>query len=131
MRPRGRVLCLGPSQEAVLAQVVQALCLGNTVVAIIEGRDSDETLKVLAADGLPLAMLTGGLDVSALDLVEVDAVARLGGGVELRRQLAQRDGARIPVISELIDPVAYAHEHALCMDTTAAGGNATLLANAG
>jgi RHH-type proline utilization regulon transcriptional repressor/proline dehydrogenase/delta 1-pyrroline-5-carboxylate dehydrogenase len=131
MRPRGRVLCLGPSQEAALAQVVQALCLGNTVVAILEGRDSDETLKVLAAEGLPVAVLTGRLDVSALDLVEVDAVARLGGGVELRRQLAQRDGARTPVISELIDPVAYAHEHALCMDTTAAGGNATLLANAG
>jgi RHH-type proline utilization regulon transcriptional repressor/proline dehydrogenase/delta 1-pyrroline-5-carboxylate dehydrogenase len=32
------------------------------------------------------------------------------------------------VLVEVIDPAAYAHERAVCVDTTAAGGNASLLA---
>jgi RHH-type proline utilization regulon transcriptional repressor/proline dehydrogenase/delta 1-pyrroline-5-carboxylate dehydrogenase len=34
------------------------------------------------------------------------------------------------LVSEVINPNAYMHERAVCIDTTAAGGNATLLAAA-
>ena len=47
-----------------------------------------------------------------------------------RQALARRQGPILPMIRTLIDPVAYCHERAICIDTTAAGGNASLLANA-
>ena len=34
----------------------------------------------------------------------------------------------VPLVSEVLNPVAYAQERAVCVDTTAAGGNASLLA---
>jgi RHH-type proline utilization regulon transcriptional repressor/proline dehydrogenase/delta 1-pyrroline-5-carboxylate dehydrogenase len=34
------------------------------------------------------------------------------------------------LVSEVIKPGTYVHERAVCIDTTAAGGNATLLATA-
>ena len=36
----------------------------------------------------------------------------------------------MPLVSEVLYPAAYAHERAVCVDTTAAGGNASLLASA-
>jgi RHH-type proline utilization regulon transcriptional repressor/proline dehydrogenase/delta 1-pyrroline-5-carboxylate dehydrogenase len=36
----------------------------------------------------------------------------------------------VPLVTEVIYPAAYAHERAVCVDTTAAGGNASLLASA-
>ena len=48
----------------------------------------------------------------------------------MRQALAARSGPIIPMVSERIYPAAYAHERAVCVDTTAAGGNASLLAAA-
>ena len=48
----------------------------------------------------------------------------------MRQALAARDGPIVPLVTELINPVAYAHERSVCVDTTAAGGNASLLAGA-
>jgi RHH-type proline utilization regulon transcriptional repressor/proline dehydrogenase/delta 1-pyrroline-5-carboxylate dehydrogenase len=45
--------------------------------------------------------------------------------------LAARSGPIVPLVSEVLNPAAYAHERAVCVDTTAAGGNASLLAGAG
>jgi RHH-type proline utilization regulon transcriptional repressor/proline dehydrogenase/delta 1-pyrroline-5-carboxylate dehydrogenase len=63
----------------------------------------------------------------------VDAVAFSGGAEALsrvRRVIAEHGGPIVPLISEVINPAAYAHERAVCVDTTAAGGNASLLAGA-
>jgi RHH-type proline utilization regulon transcriptional repressor/proline dehydrogenase/delta 1-pyrroline-5-carboxylate dehydrogenase len=49
----------------------------------------------------------------------------------IRRVLAERDGAIVPLVAEVLNPAAYAHERSVCVDTTAAGGNASLLAGAG
>ena len=46
----------------------------------------------------------------------------------LRRVLAARPGPIVGIVSERVNPMAYAHERAICVDTTAAGGNASLLA---
>jgi RHH-type proline utilization regulon transcriptional repressor/proline dehydrogenase/delta 1-pyrroline-5-carboxylate dehydrogenase len=47
---------------------------------------------------------------------------------KLRRALASRPGPIVGIVSEKINPMAYVHERAICVDTTAAGGNASLLA---
>ena len=49
---------------------------------------------------------------------------------ELRIALAKRDGAIIPLETQTISPDRYVVERHLCIDTTAAGGNASLLATA-
>jgi RHH-type proline utilization regulon transcriptional repressor/proline dehydrogenase/delta 1-pyrroline-5-carboxylate dehydrogenase len=46
---------------------------------------------------------------------------------EYRKALAQRDGMLIPLINEL-SPQRLVTERHLCVDTTAAGGNASLIA---
>jgi RHH-type transcriptional regulator, proline utilization regulon repressor / proline dehydrogenase / delta 1-pyrroline-5-carboxylate dehydrogenase len=48
----------------------------------------------------------------------------------VRDVLAERKGPIVPLVTELLYPAAYAHERAVCVDTTAAGGNASLLAGA-
>jgi len=49
---------------------------------------------------------------------------------ELRLALAQRDGAIVPLETQTLAPERYVVERHLCIDTTAAGGNASLLATA-
>ncbi len=129
--PRGRVLCLGPSEDALLAQVVQALAAGNAVLAVAPRANA--ILKPLTGKGLPLAALDG--QVAPLDLIDLDAdlVASTADDTTLRsirQALAQKSGPIVPLVTEAIYPVAYAHERSVCVDTTAAGGNASLLAAA-
>ncbi|MEM8754178.1 MAG: hypothetical protein AAGF90_14470, partial [Pseudomonadota bacterium] len=46
----------------------------------------------------------------------------------LRRILSSREGPIVRLIDEAIAPERFAAERALCIDTTAAGGDARLLA---
>jgi RHH-type proline utilization regulon transcriptional repressor/proline dehydrogenase/delta 1-pyrroline-5-carboxylate dehydrogenase len=129
--PRGRVLCLGPDADTLLAQAVQALAAGNAVLAVAP--EAVKTLAPLAGKGLPLAAVDGAIDPSSLRELAVDLVAFSGDAETLRtfrRALASRPGPIIGIVSEKINPMAYAHERAICVDTTAAGGNASLLAAA-
>ena len=126
---RGRVLCLGPDADTLMAQVVQALAAGNSVLAVANG--APRLLSGLIGKELPLQAVDGQVNPDDLAALNVDAVAFAGAGESLRalRQgLSRRSGAIIPVISEVFNPTAYAHERAVCVDTTAAGGNASLLA---
>lgn len=125
--PRGRVLCLGPT-DSVVDQAVQALAGGNVVVAVVTTKMA--VLADLAAAGLPVAQIEGAFDGN-VGSAPVDAVAWARDderATVLRRALAAREGAIIPVIRETIAPAAYCHERAVCIDTTAAGGNTALLA---
>jgi RHH-type proline utilization regulon transcriptional repressor/proline dehydrogenase/delta 1-pyrroline-5-carboxylate dehydrogenase len=47
----------------------------------------------------------------------------------LRRALAERKGPLVPLITDPVLPHAYCIERTLCVDTTAAGGNASLFAS--
>ncbi len=126
---RGRALCLGPDGETLLAQAVQALAAGNAVLAVARGARA--ALAPLIGKGLPVEVLEGGLDPADLGEIAVDVVASAAGPEALRLlrvALAGRDGALVRLVTQPIDPVAYAHERAVCVDTTAAGGNASLLA---
>ena len=125
--PRGTVLCLGPG-DAVLDQAVQALAAGNAVIAVAERARS--LLAPLSADA-PAVAVDGQADEGALLELDIDAVAWCGdaeSAARYRAALASRPGAILPLIRARTAPAAYAHEQAICIDTTAAGGNAALLA---
>ena len=132
LHPRGKVLCLGPDGETLLAQAVQALAAGNAVLAVAPGAPA--ALQPLTGKGFPLSVIDGRPDPVESRALGVDAVA-FSGTLEamrvVRRVLAERQGPIVPLISEVLNPAAYAHERSVCVDTTAAGGNASLLAGAG
>jgi RHH-type transcriptional regulator, proline utilization regulon repressor / proline dehydrogenase / delta 1-pyrroline-5-carboxylate dehydrogenase len=126
--PRGVVLCAGPGVEAALAQARQALASGCAAVAVAPGigaRGAD------LAD--PAAVLVDGV-VTPRHLAELsgfDGLCLWTDGDALRdarMALASREGVLIPLISESGQEQRFVIERHLCIDTTAAGGNATLLA---
>jgi RHH-type proline utilization regulon transcriptional repressor/proline dehydrogenase/delta 1-pyrroline-5-carboxylate dehydrogenase len=128
---RGNVLCLGATPEILLDQVVQALAAGNSVLAIAPG--ASKALATLAGKGYPLVIVEGTLDAKGIAALPIDAVAAVMDSADLstmRLALSGRDGPIVPLITERINPAAYVHERAVCVDTTAAGGNASLLASA-
>ena len=131
LAPRGRVLCLGPDPDDLLAQVVQALAAGNAVMAVAPGAPS--ALQPLAGGAFPLAVVDGEASPEWSGHAAPDLVACAADPAhlrDLRRALAGRDGQIVRLVTDAIDPAAYCHERAICVDTTAAGGNASLLAAA-
>ncbi|QXT40657.1 bifunctional proline dehydrogenase/L-glutamate gamma-semialdehyde dehydrogenase PutA [Gymnodinialimonas ceratoperidinii] len=106
--PRGRVLCLGPGEEAARAQAQATTAMGCA--------------PVLAPD----------LDPAALaELPPFDAVIYWGEGEaarEYRVALADLDGPIVPFIMDADPKPRLILERHTCIDTTAAGGNAALLA---
>ena len=130
--PRGVVLCLGPSRQAALLQAQTALAQGNGVVLVA----NDLTLP---KSHLPLVLVKGQLaatDITALSgyhAVAANAELQCASGglgyqTQLRQALANKAGPLLPLISETADPQRYTMERHLCIDTTAAGGNASLIA---
>ncbi len=126
--PRGAALCLSPTAEAALDQAVQALRVGAAALLVAPGATS--AAKPLIEAGLPVAALDGATDASEVSEIDAGAVGFCGEETAmraLRKAIASRDGPIVPLISERIYPAAWAHERAICIDTTAAGGNAALL----
>ncbi len=131
LAPRGRVLCLGPDPQAVFAQAIQALAAGNGVLAVAPGART--ALQVLLGKGMPVEAIDGVVDPQALEKLAVDVVALSADQDALRsvrRVLAKREGPIVRLVAAVINPSAYVLERAVCVDTTAAGGNASLLAAA-
>ncbi|MCP3686979.1 MAG: aldehyde dehydrogenase family protein [Gammaproteobacteria bacterium] len=124
--PRGLVLCLGPGRALALQQANAALSVGNRVVAIA----ADE-LPELQGSALPVVTLRGLLKASdLLELNGFDAVLYQAVDItarEYRQVLSDRQGALIPLIDEIQAERLVIERH-LCIDTTAAGGNASLIA---
>ncbi|MGB5863322.1 MAG: bifunctional proline dehydrogenase/L-glutamate gamma-semialdehyde dehydrogenase PutA [Sulfitobacter sp.] len=131
MFPRGLVLCLGPTPEIAVAQAIQALGTGCGVLMIVPGASSSMA-HALTSAGAPLIALDGILDPEMLVDLEGFAVVSAAGASNwtrnLRIALSKRDGAILPLVTESIAPERYILERHLCIDTTAAGGNASLLA---
>ena len=119
---RGVVLCLGPDAEAAEAQATLARESGCAAVRIAPGAGGPSSLDGVLPRGA-LATLRG-----------VDVVALWGEGEDLRaarRALAAREGKIVPLLAEDDLAERCRIERHLCIDTTASGGNATLLAEAG
>ncbi len=127
---RGLVLCLGPDLESALKQAGVALSQGNAAVVIAPG--ADKAVAPAEADGIPVKGLDGLLDPGALTKAKgFEAVTSEASQATLRdyrKALAERDGALLPLITEVDLPERFIIERHLCIDTTAAGGNASLIA---
>jgi RHH-type proline utilization regulon transcriptional repressor/proline dehydrogenase/delta 1-pyrroline-5-carboxylate dehydrogenase len=107
--PRPPVLCLGPGASAASEQVAAVEALGGRAVAV-EGRLAPEAL---------------------IDLPPFGAVVWWGDKATARgyaQALARREGPIIALCTGRPDVGHTQFERHLCVDTTAAGGNASLLA---
>ncbi|MEO0429250.1 MAG: bifunctional proline dehydrogenase/L-glutamate gamma-semialdehyde dehydrogenase PutA [Pseudomonadota bacterium] len=127
--PRGIVLCLGPGPDLAMAQASKALSKGNAVLVVTEGSG-----RMALRRGPHAAFIQARLAPEALEtLTGIAAVAHDGPEPEramLRRVLAERTGPILPLLSAADLESRYALERHVCIDTTAAGGNATLMAEA-
>ncbi|WP_417239771.1 bifunctional proline dehydrogenase/L-glutamate gamma-semialdehyde dehydrogenase PutA [Celeribacter halophilus] len=106
-------LCLGPGRETAQAQAKAVEALGGLAVRA-EGLLPPHALKTLT--GFGGALWWGG---------EEDPTTRA-----YLQALSQRTGAILPLVTSLPDAAYVLHERHLCVDTTAAGGNAALLSGA-
>ncbi len=109
LHPRAKVLCLGPGEEHVAAQMAAIQALGGQGLA-----HSDP----LSPEGLTTMQDIGGV------LWWGDETH----GRAMAQALAKRDGPIIPLITGQPDAGHALLERHLCVDTTAAGGNASLMA---
>ena len=129
--PRGVVLSLGPGTAVARTQITTALDAGNAVVAVVDGAAA--ALASLAADPR-IVLLDGQVDPESL--VTMDGIAAVACSAErdvimaMREALARRPGPILPLIAEPAAVERYVLERHVCVDTTAAGGNASLLARA-
>ena len=104
--------------------------MGNAVIAS-SGNDS---LKTLSETVLQQTKIKGLLQVVTLDSFkniihgEIDGVAVDGAyRAPIAEYMCRREGPILPILSAQSDPQRFCHERTLTKDTTAAGGNATLL----
>ena len=132
LAPRGVVLCLGPGTDAARAQLQVARRTGNAVVVVAAG--APETLASHAAD--PRVILLDG-QVAPDTLGTVEGIAAVACSADrrvigaMRAAIALRAGPILPLITEHDAPERYVVERHVCVDTTAGGGNVSLLAQAG
>ncbi len=117
--PRGTILCLGPSADNAAEQARIAHKQGcNALIFCADARGPDA--------------MSGHLDRSFLEhLNGIDGVALWGNENDLRaarQALANRNGPLIPLIAERDMADRCIIERHVCIDTTASGGNASLLA---
>ncbi len=109
--PRAPLLCMGPGAETVLAQADAVNALGGTAIRATGSTDLHRLENISGISGV----LWWGDEETAR---------------EIERHLARRDGPILPLIPGLPDKARVMGERHVCVDTTAAGGNAALLGGA-
>lgn len=130
VRGRGEVLCLGPTIKDVEQQIVLAAATHNHAIVphlMLEQalKDAPELARYTrAANELSDASIAAFYDFDAVAYFADDARAR-----EIREGLSKMDGPILPLISSNTRLHDWVHEFHVCTDTTAAGGNAELLAS--
>ncbi|HXA48323.1 MAG TPA: trifunctional transcriptional regulator/proline dehydrogenase/L-glutamate gamma-semialdehyde dehydrogenase, partial [Burkholderiaceae bacterium] len=123
--PRGTVLCAATRVDALLNQLIAVLATDN-IPAIAS------TAARLIPSGLPAEVQSKIVLIDQLETAQLDfALVESACIAEIRPLLAKRDGAIIGVIetkAELPIPLwRLVAERATCVNTTAAGGNASLM----
>ncbi len=141
MEPAGTILCVSGDNLALwLAHTVQSLALGNAVImaGIGAGSYADDIsnwlgnhhTSTLHSIDQPFesTQIQEMMHTAAITAVTVDSSQRVAR--ELRQILASRIGPIVSITNNLFDISPLVSEKSLCIDTTAAGGNASLLAAA-
>ncbi len=123
LHPRGRVACIAAEAHALALQVRTAHALGNTVLIAASAMARDVATDTGARCEVLADPLACAPDAVLFDGSAADAAA-------LRRRLAALDGALVPLLLPRAGVYATARlvsERTLAINTTAAGGNASLL----
>ena len=127
---RGLVICLGGDKASARQQALLALAQGNQ--ALVIQAQASQAVGDLLSSGLAIAALDAELLPEALISAEgfaaVACQAERAKLSEYRSALAKRNGELVTLICELDAPERFVIERHQCVDTTAAGGNASLLA---
>jgi RHH-type proline utilization regulon transcriptional repressor/proline dehydrogenase/delta 1-pyrroline-5-carboxylate dehydrogenase len=130
---RGIALCLGEGADALTAQCFAALAAGDAV-ALAACSEADVIIAALVGVGLDrtLAVSVDATDMEALVASFPDlGVTAFDGDAQtarsLRLALAARHGRRVLLVSLEDGVELLATERVVSIDTTASGGNATLL----
>ncbi|TNJ48049.1 bifunctional proline dehydrogenase/L-glutamate gamma-semialdehyde dehydrogenase PutA [Phaeobacter sp. B1627] len=105
---RAPLLCMGPGPTAAAEQARAVIALGGTV---IEASGAMDLHRLQHIDGISGVIWWGD-----------EATGR-----QIEQALAQRDGPILPLVPGLPDKARVMAERHVCVDTTAAGGNAALL----
>ena len=135
LHPRGVLAIIGTSDTGLLKrQVLKALSAGNSVVIAVINMSEDEKKALLKT----IVDAGGGKDrvrfkqvTHASDILQENIQGIIADGAErndIAKRLCLRSGAILPVLSIHDDLERYVLERTLTIDTTAAGGNASLLA---
>ncbi|MEN3113292.1 bifunctional proline dehydrogenase/L-glutamate gamma-semialdehyde dehydrogenase PutA [Uliginosibacterium paludis] len=127
--PRGKFFCVAEDEDALLLQIAALLATGNTPVL----RDSElaHALRQRLPAGLQECL---GMAPEPLSLPDLAGVVFSGAPLaarELRIRLAAREGAILPFVTRAAQgryPLwRLLHERVLSLNTTAAGGNTSLM----
>ena len=107
LHPRGLIACMGPGEEATARQLDLARKSGSSALSGHPGEKPFD--DALSRDGIDAVMIDGEMPR------------------EWRTTLAEKPGRRIPVVAEGSAYGMLFHERCVSEDTTASGGNASLL----
>jgi RHH-type proline utilization regulon transcriptional repressor/proline dehydrogenase/delta 1-pyrroline-5-carboxylate dehydrogenase len=125
--PRGAILCAAGATEGLLNQLAAVFATGNRAIVLADSRD--QVLGSLPAEVKERLRFVGEAELDGVDI----QMAMVENGVkgQLQAKLAARHGAIVGIVdTEQDQPVALwrlVAERALCVNTTAAGGNASLM----
>jgi RHH-type proline utilization regulon transcriptional repressor/proline dehydrogenase/delta 1-pyrroline-5-carboxylate dehydrogenase len=128
---RGTVLCAPATLDGLLNQLAAALATGNRALVLSDkpGRISADLLADLPAETRAHLHVIGAAELADADFQM--AMIETGRAGKLQMTLAARPGAIVGVNdTQALEPVALwrlVAERALCVNTTAAGGNASLM----
>ncbi|TWI45854.1 L-proline dehydrogenase /delta-1-pyrroline-5-carboxylate dehydrogenase [Pseudoduganella flava] len=124
---RGRIACFADTQDALLNQLAAALATGNR--AVIVAQSTSLVPADLPAPVQDRIQVVGSID-ALKDSFQI-ALVESSLSAQVRVPLAERDGAIVSVIDTTAEGAIplwrLIAERALCVNTTAAGGNASLM----
>jgi RHH-type proline utilization regulon transcriptional repressor/proline dehydrogenase/delta 1-pyrroline-5-carboxylate dehydrogenase len=129
--PRGAILCAASATKGLLNQLAAVLVTGNRALILLDSLADarDQVLDSLPAEVKECVRFVGEAELDGLDI----QMALLDAGMKgnLQAKLAARTGAIVGIVDTRPgEPVALwrlVAERAVCVNTTAAGGNASLM----
>jgi RHH-type proline utilization regulon transcriptional repressor/proline dehydrogenase/delta 1-pyrroline-5-carboxylate dehydrogenase len=125
--PRGAILCAAAEVKGMLNQLAAVLVTGNRALVLADSRD--KVLASLPAEVKERLRFVGEAELDGLEIHMAMVESGLKG--QLQGKLAARQGAIVGIVdTQPNEPVALwrlVAERAVCVNTTAAGGNASLM----
>jgi RHH-type proline utilization regulon transcriptional repressor/proline dehydrogenase/delta 1-pyrroline-5-carboxylate dehydrogenase len=129
--PRGAILCAASGAKGLLNQLAAVLVTGNRALILLDSlADSrDQVRSSLPAEVKERVRFVGEAELDSLDI----QMALVENGVKghLQAKLAARPGAIVGIVdmqaNQAVALWRLVAERAVCVNTTAAGGNASLM----